>query len=289
MNSSRFYYPVLLFVLFLSVFANAEDEDWITQNLSVETDNFVGTVSWVTQSATAFPRATLIGIHGTPGSWTAWKPLMENPSVAREFDVLAFDRPGWGNSQNSEESVFPTLNAQADILAATIEKIDIQTPIILVAHSWGGPVALALAARYPEVADGMVLIASPADPRVSEPRWYHRLAKTQPVKFLIGNSMRRSNIEMLTLDDELAALAKDLSSITMPVAVLQGKKDWLVKPQNAFYLQRELENADVLLDYDLETNHFIPFNDTPRVVNALNWASQSIETQLIVCQTDQYC
>lgn len=280
---------IIAFSFLLTHFGHAEENAWHSQHVTVETTEFTGKISWVRQNTSGDAKATLIAIHGTPGSWTAWKPLMENQEINQHFDVIAYDRPGWGDSQGEEEAVYPALAIQADILASAILKLDIQGPVIFIAHSWGGPVILSLASRYPEIADGLVLIASPADPRISEPRWYHHLAKTQPIKFLIGKSMRRSNIEMLSLDDELKLLANELDRIELPVAIIQGKKDWLVKPQNAFYLQRELTNADVFLDYDLETNHFIPFNDTPRVVDALNWTLESIDQTFMLCETERFC
>ncbi len=243
----------------------------------VNVGDFAGSIGWVTQPSSGHTKATLIGIHGTPGSWDAWKPLMAEEQIAATFSFHAFDRPGWGTSLSADDRVFPKLADQAAILARAIQSEALQKPVILVAHSWGGPVALKLAIEYPKLVDGMVLIASPADPFVSEPRWYHKVARLKPVQWIIGQDMTRSNAEMLILDKELMILAQQLDSVTQPTAILQGKKDWLVAPENAFYLQRKLTRSAVMLDYDPKGNHFIPFSKPEHVVAAIHWVQNQLE------------
>lgn len=71
--------------------------------------------------------------------------------------VLAFDRPGFGYSTRSGRSVW-TANAQADAIAAALAALGIE-PAVIVGHSWGTLVALALAERHPERVRGLVLVS----------------------------------------------------------------------------------------------------------------------------------
>ena len=244
--------------------------------ITTMTATFSGDIAWIETSALLEPTATLIGIHGTPGSWTAWRNLMKQPDVMQQYNFLAFDRPGWGQSQSQPQLVYPALTDQAEILASVITGMELTPPIILVAHSWGGPVALELAAQFPNLVDGMVLIASPASPVESKPRWYHKAAKSKMVQFAIGDSMSRSNLEMLALETELFRIADRLPFISQPTVIMQGKKDWLVNPENAFYLQRTLTNAPVKLIYDLKGNHFIPFSKPDEVADAIGWVVEQL-------------
>ncbi|WP_320821944.1 alpha/beta fold hydrolase [Reinekea sp.] len=243
--------------------------------LALQTAKFQGELSWVEQPASSAPIGTLVGIHGTPGSWTAWQPLMAQPGI-EAYNFHAFDRPGWADSQAIDGAVFTGLADQADLLALAIGQLPAAPPLILVAHSWGGPVALALAARYPDLIDGLVVIAAPADPKVTLPRWYHKAAKIGPIRWLIGQEMARSNLEMLSLANELQILAPHLAAIRAPTLIMQGKKDWLVAPQNAFYLDRMLVNAHHEMRYDLEANHFIPFKQTDAVLAAIQWVAGQV-------------
>jgi pimeloyl-ACP methyl ester carboxylesterase len=201
---------------------------------------------------------------------------MEEP-VLSSYQILAFDRAGWGQTMGNSGQVIPSLEFQADILAAAIRPMNLKSPTILVAHSWGGPVALALAIYHPDLVDGMLLIASPGNPEISQPRWYHKLAKAKPIQWIIGKSMTRSNQEMLALDRELEKLMPNLNNISVPTVIMQGKKDWLVKPENAFFLNRNLENANVKLVYDTKANHFIPFSQTDKVALEVMWLHQQID------------
>lgn len=266
---------ILLTVFILSrVFAKEEQVPMLSTKVNLPV--FEGDVSWVDRPySNASSLGNLIGIHGTPGSWTAWKPLMEEAALA-DYKILAFDRAGWGQTMGNSGQVIPNLKDQSDILAAAIRPMNLESPTVLVAHSWGGPVALALAIYHPDLVDGMLLIASPANPKISQPRWYHNLAKAKPIQWLIGKSMTRSNIEMLALESELETLVPNLKDITIPIVIMQGKKDWLVKPENAFFLSRSLQNSNVKLVYDTKANHFIPFSQTDKVALEVQWLRQQI-------------
>src|SRR6187402_100491 len=41
---------------------------------------------------------TLLFIHGTPGSWTAFEPYLKDTLLIARFRLISFDRPGFGDS-----------------------------------------------------------------------------------------------------------------------------------------------------------------------------------------------
>ncbi len=71
--------------------------------------------------------------------------------------VIIFDRPGFGYSERPRERVW-TAAGQADLLHAAFLQVGVQRPIV-VGHSWGTLVALALAVRHPRDVAGLVLLA----------------------------------------------------------------------------------------------------------------------------------
>jgi len=71
--------------------------------------------------------------------------------------VIIFDRPGFGYSERPRERVW-TAAAQADLLHAALLQLGVPRPIV-VGHSWGTLVALALAVRHPRDVAGLVLLA----------------------------------------------------------------------------------------------------------------------------------
>src|SRR4051812_3092391 len=41
---------------------------------------------------------TLLFIHGSPGSWTAFKPYLKDTALLKRYRLVAIDRPGFGYS-----------------------------------------------------------------------------------------------------------------------------------------------------------------------------------------------
>lgn len=267
----------LIVVGLLGGCANNDTNEPIPETINVSLNGYQGTVGWVQQSAQSQPKATIVAVHGTPGSWTAWRDLMDQPAAAN-YHIVAFDRPGWGSSLSETGQMVTSLADQAALLSDAIKKLELKEPVIAVGHSWGGPVVLALAAYHPELIDGLVLVAGPADAAVSEPRWYHRLANNGLISAIIGSTLRNSNAEMLALASELKKIEPDLYSIQQPTSIMQGKKDFLVSYENAFFLDQQLVNAPVHFVYDLNGNHFVPFQEPEKIVSEIEWVQSRIGT-----------
>lgn len=77
--------------------------------------------------------------------------------LSTRFRVVCFDRPGFGYSTRSHvRRLTPEL--QADLFAAVLARLGVRDPVV-VGHSWGTLVALALALRGKLTVRGMVLAA----------------------------------------------------------------------------------------------------------------------------------
>ena len=81
--------------------------------------------------------------------------IIERAAFGRR--VIAFDRPGFGHSERPGGRVW-TPSAQASLLLRAFALLDIERPIV-VGHSWGALVALALALMGPEKVAGLVLLS----------------------------------------------------------------------------------------------------------------------------------
>ena len=77
--------------------------------------------------------------------------------LAIEYRVVAVDRPGSGYSVRMP-GASAALAAQADALAALIDTLQLGRPLV-VGHSLGGALALALAQRHPGCVAGLALLA----------------------------------------------------------------------------------------------------------------------------------
>lgn len=95
-------------------------------------------------------------IHGASSDVGVWKPTVA-PLLQDRFRLVAYDRPGLGLTQQRPAGA-ETLAVQASIAAGVISAMDLKRPLVI-AHSYGGAVALRLALDHPDRVGGLVLIA----------------------------------------------------------------------------------------------------------------------------------
>jgi pimeloyl-ACP methyl ester carboxylesterase len=75
--------------------------------------------------------------------------------AAKDYRVIVFDRPGFGHSLRPRNVVW-TPEAQADLFKKALDRLSVQRAIVL-GHSWGASVAVALAVRQPSFVEALVL------------------------------------------------------------------------------------------------------------------------------------
>jgi len=98
----------------------------------------------------------IVMIHGLGGTLWNYTYALVN-KLSGEFRVIAVDRPGAGYSVRPEE-VPAKLSAQADTLAKFMRALGLKQPL-LVGHSLGGALSLAIALNHPDCAGALALIA----------------------------------------------------------------------------------------------------------------------------------
>ena len=67
--------------------------------------------------------------------------------AARNYRVIVFDRPGFGHTPRPRNVIWSP-EAQADLFRKALVRLNVQQAIVL-GHSWGASVAIALAVRHP--------------------------------------------------------------------------------------------------------------------------------------------
>lgn len=99
--------------------------------------------------------------------------------VARQRQTLSFDRPGHGWSDRPGGASDANPARQGALIAEALEHLRIRRTIV-VAHSWSGGLALAMALDRPDLVAGVVLIAAATHPWPGgEISWYNRFGAHQ--------------------------------------------------------------------------------------------------------------
>ncbi len=210
---------------------------------------------------------TLYFIHGSPGSWDAFKTYLNDADLLQKYRMIAIDRPGFGFSNFGEAQ---NLEVQAERIKMFIDKMDNQKPIALIGHSLGGPLVARLGSDYPNLAQNIVILAGAVDPKAETPEKWRPVLMSKPLRYLIPGALRPSNDELWWLKDDLILMKPLLKNITAQVVIIHGTKDSLVPFSNLKFMVLAFENAKKIDTIPIENaDHFIPWSHFEIVKKAL--------------------
>ena len=135
----------------------------------------------------------LVLLHGNGSMIQDFETSGLLDEAAKTYRVIAFDRPGYGHSRRPRRRLWSP-DAQADLLHKALEALD-ATPAIVLGHSWGASVAVAMglnapaASRpscspsgyyYPTARADVVAASGPAIPRSRRHPPLHALPPRRP-------------------------------------------------------------------------------------------------------------
>jgi pimeloyl-ACP methyl ester carboxylesterase len=230
--------------------------------------------------------------------------------AARNYRVIVFDRPGFGHSLRPRNPVW-TPDAQADLFKKALDRLGVQRAIVL-GHSWGASVAVALAIRHPSFVDALVLasgyyfptartdvvassvpaipglgdiISYTISPILSRLMWPVTLRKMfgprrVPDKFAgfpVEMAVRPSQIRASAAEAALMIPAafessKTYSEIEMPTIIVAGEDDRLVNTDQQSVRLHE-EVKQSKLHRIPGAGHMIQQSATPDLMAAINEAA----------------
>lgn len=98
----------------------------------------------------------IVCIHGAGGDAEQWKYQIDH--FSRRYRVVAPDLRGHGRSDQPRSSY--SLEEFLWDFTRVLDLLDVPRPFTLMAHSFGGPIALTYAAAHPEQIGKLVLIAT---------------------------------------------------------------------------------------------------------------------------------
>src|SRR3954451_9288263 len=113
-------------------------------------------------------------LHGASGNLEDMRLALAD-RLKKHHRVILLDRPGHGWSEREADDASPA--RQAAMIAEALERLDVGRAIV-VAHSFAGSVATALALEDPGRVVGLVLIAPVLYPWSTGIAWYYSLAST---------------------------------------------------------------------------------------------------------------
>jgi pimeloyl-ACP methyl ester carboxylesterase len=117
----------------------------------------------------------LLLIHGLGASMRVFTHSVLD-RLAGEFRVVVMERPGSGESTRGPRAC-ARVRSQAETVSAFIRALELDRPV-LVGHSLGGAVSLAVALQHPEQVRGLALVAPLANAQETVPPVFRKLIIT---------------------------------------------------------------------------------------------------------------
>ena len=114
-------------------------------------------------------------LHGLASNGDAWKHFVAQADLDK-FQIVAFDLLGFGYSPKPQWLDY-NVEHHSRAVAASIKRLKLKQPVILVGHSMGCLVAIRIAAQYPKLVHRAILYEPPLFVDLPEYRSHSRYRK----------------------------------------------------------------------------------------------------------------
>ena len=178
---------------------------------------------------------TIVFLHGFGGRATQWKHQLK--FFCQDNRVVALDLRGHGASGKPDSEY--TMDELLGDLERALEALSVPDKFVLVAHSFGGAIAISYAVKHPERIEKLILVSVSNDFRLSPlVRFTFRLptAWLEPVRSLVRQQLsapayvlKKFYHATLSAWDGKALLPK----VTVPTLTVMGHRD-IVFPQASY-------------------------------------------------------
>ena len=218
-------------------------------------------------------------IHGSPGSWDNWSEFLLNKDLQKNYHLIAVDRPGYGKDNLGRTEI--SLKKQSEDIMTVLKTNRSGLGVILVGHSFGGPVIAKAAMDFPDQVAGLIFVASSVDPDLEEIKWIQYPATWWPFRYLIPTVLRVCNEEIFALKNELKIILSDWKKISAPVVIVHGEKDSLVPVENVDFIKKNLNDKQVLMIFrEPDLNHFIPWSQPDLILKSIQILNRLLNAQI---------
>jgi len=241
-------------------------------------------------------------IHGKPGILDDWEYFFN--VLSKDYRVTSFDRPGYGFSSFHYNS--SPLKYNMEIVSGLINKLSLRN-VIVVGHSYGSLIALALAVENTAPVRGYILLSPETYPKGGF-TFFNRIARYpvpgrgffRIIKGFILPPAIKADLEMAfnpdTLPDDyykerinlflqtktLISMAREESylkseadpvkalykDITKPVLIIYGKNDKVIPVYIAQELKKRITGSKLVILKD--TGHMVQYREPEELKNQID-------------------
>ncbi len=201
----------------------------------------------------------IVFVHGAPGSSNNFFQYLSDENLLERARLVAIDRLGHGNSALGK--AVTSLAVHAAQVHEVVNQYDADT-VILVGHSYGGPIVGKCAMDLPEKLSAVVMLAPLNDPESEPVFWYAHPGRWKATRWMLPEALKVTADEKFSHAAALEEISSGWKDISVPVVHIHGRKDGLAPPQpNLAFSKKNIPEKYLNLIYLKDTGHLIPWTD----------------------------
>lgn len=225
----------------------------------------------------------LICINGVQQSMAMWQSFVNR--FCGDYRIVLFDFPNQGKARITDGPSQVSLDEQVEILSAVMEKTSLGAEATICAASWGGVVAVAFAAKYPDRIKRLILASLGTKPNKKmvetikkgaclDMNDRDKMAQTLiesfggslPERFKQSifsqfRTMKEDAVRafyehgLFVISSEQLSDAVDLKSIKAKTILLNGEKDAIIDLEDVKFLASQIPDCELKIVKDV--GHFL--------------------------------
>ena len=208
----------------------------------------------------------VIFVHGAPGSAADFKAYLCDSALLDWAQLVTVDRPGYGYSGYGQS--ITSIEEQADFIHFVMDQFRYDK-LVLVGHSYGGPIVAMVAMKYPDEVNKVILLAPLNEPE-SEP--FYKVgffAKWRGTRWMLPSAMGVAADEKYSHVEALNEIRNEWKKIRVPIVHIHGKKDFMAPFSNVAFSRENIPSDKLKLIVLDDANHFLPWTNYSVVKSAI--------------------
>jgi len=215
-------------------------------------------IRYIMVNASQEEKPLLVFVHGAPGSSDNYYQFMEDPELYSHLRMISIDRPGYGYSNFGKSMT--SIEQQAGILNSIIKKHHNHQQVILVGHSFGGPIVAKAALLEPQNIHSVIMLAPAIDPEHEKIFKIAYLGYKAPFRWITPKSWKVAADEKFTHIEELKKMLPEWSHLKTPIIHIHGDKDRLVPYENLAFSKKMIDPSFLQVIGLEGEDHFLPWS-----------------------------
>jgi pimeloyl-ACP methyl ester carboxylesterase len=208
-------------------------------------------------------------VHGAPGSANNFYEFISDTTFLKYARLISIDRLGYSPYDQGESVV--SIQKQSDALAKVLTHY--QYPwLLVVGHSYGGPIVSNFAIDYPEKIKAAVLLAPALDPENEKILGIAKLTEWKATKWMVPDLFMVAADEKNAHVEQLKLLLHKWDNVSVPFVHIHGTKDGLVPYENIEFSKEVIDEKFLQVVAIEKGDHILPWSETELVkAELLKW------------------